>query len=53
MAKKILKNEKKVTKKNVNVEDAVLASSDFNKLVEKITNKNTFKPYPDINDIPN
>ena len=53
VTKKILKNEKKVTKKNVNAEDTAVPSTDFRKLVEKITNKNTFKPYPDINDVPN
>ena len=28
-------------------------SSDFKLLVEKIIKKNTLRPYPDINDIPN
>ena len=55
--KKILKNEKKVTKKNITVKDSVeniaVASTDFRKLVEKITKENSFRPYPDINDIPN
>ena len=55
--KKILKNEKKVTKKNITVKDSVeniaVASTDFKKLVEKITKENSFRPYPDINDIPN
>jgi|TARA_B100000959_G_scaffold140747_1_gene147835 uncharacterized iron-regulated protein len=54
--KKILKNEKKVVKKIVKIEDSVkknaMASSDFDKLVEKIANRNTFRSYPDINDIP-
>ena len=27
--------------------------SEFSEIVEKITKKNTFKPFPDINDIPN
>ncbi len=27
--------------------------SKFSELVEKITKENTFRPYPDINDIPN
>ena len=57
MKKKILKNEKKVTKKNITVKDSVenivVATTDFKKLVEKITKENSFRPYPDINDIPN
>ena len=55
--KKILKNEKRVTKKNIAVKDSVenivVATTDFKKLVEKITKENSFRPYPDINDIPN
>mgnify|MGYP001468596241 CR=1 FL=1 len=29
------------------------SSKEFNKLVEKIKRKNSLRPYPDINDIPN
>ena len=29
------------------------SSTDFKKIVEKITKENAFKPYPDINNIPN
>jgi hypothetical protein len=30
-----------------------ISSNEFKELVEKITNKNMFRPYPNINDIPN
>jgi len=54
--KKILKNEKKMAKKIIKIEDSAEknteVSSDFKKLVEKIINRNAFRPYPDINDIP-
>ena len=30
-----------------------ISSSKFSEIVEMVTRKNTFKPYPDINDIPN
>ena len=36
-----------------NNEKASSDSPDFKQLVEKITRKNTLRPYPDINDIPN
>ena len=67
--KKIIKDEKKSYKKKVlNTENAPLkkeivvntgiariniSSTEFKELVEKITNKNMFRPYPNINDIPN
>ena len=54
--KKLLKNEKKVAKKIIKIDDSVekntMITSDFRKLVEKIINRNAFRPYPDINDIP-
>jgi len=54
--KKILKNKRKMPKKIIKIEDSVEKntpiSSDFGKLVKKITNRNAFRPYPDINDIP-
>ncbi len=54
--KKVLKNEKKMAKKIIKIEDSAEknteVSSDFKKLVEKIINRNAFRPYPDINDIP-
>ena len=39
-------NEKQLKKAEINL-------SEFSEIVEKITRKNTFKPYPNINDIPN
>ena len=67
--KKIIKEEKKSYKKkvlkteNVPLEKEIvintgiarinISSTEFKKLVEKITNKNMFRPYPNINDIPN
>ena len=66
---KIIKEEKKSSKKkilkteNVTLEKAVIintgtariniSSTEFKELVEKITKKNMFKPYPNINAIPN
>ena len=38
-------NEKQLKKTEINL-------SEFSEIVEKITRKNTFKPYPDINEIP-
>ena len=67
--KKIIKEEKKSSKKkilkteNVPLEKEVIintgtariniSSTEFKELVEKITKKNMFKPYPNINAIPN
>ncbi len=67
--KKIIKEEKKSYKKkvlkteNVPLEKEIvintgiarinISSNEFKELVEKITNKNMFRPYPNINDIPN
>ena len=39
-----------IASSTVNVE---IDSTNFKKLVEKITKENYFRPYPDINDIPN
>ena len=66
---KIIKEEKKSSKKkilkteNVPLEKEVIintgtariniSSTEFKELVEKITKKNMFKPYPNINAIPN
>ena len=61
----ILKDEKKLSKKEVskteNKETAInidmastnISSTEFKELVERITMKNKFKPFPNINDIPN
>tara|TARA_B100001971_G_C18068798_1_gene471940 strand:+ start:460 stop:603 length:144 start_codon:yes stop_codon:yes gene_type:complete len=43
---------KKIIKIEDSVEKNTPISSDFGKLVKKITNRNAFRPYPDINDIP-
>jgi len=55
--KKNIVNQKKQLKKNVELDagiaDARIKIGEFSKLVEKITKKNTLRPYPDINDIPN
>jgi len=55
--RKIIVTQKKQLKKKVDL-DAGIANTEiklgkFSELVEKITKKNTFRPYPDINDIPN
>ena len=63
LAKQINLNKKKIMKKKnitpkqiVNVDDdpiyEKMSSSKFLMLVEKITNKNITRPYPDINNIP-
>ena len=67
--KKIIKEEKKSYKKkvlkteNVPLEKEIvintdiarinISSNEFKELVEKITNKNMFRPYPNINNMPN
>ena len=55
--RKIIVSQKKQLKKKVDL-DAGIANTEiklskFSELVEKITKKNTFRPYPDINDVPN
>ena len=55
--KKIVKNQKKHLRKNVELDadnvNTEIKLSKFSELAEKIRIKNAFKPYPDINDIPN
>ena len=55
--KKIVKNQKKHSEQNIeldtNIVNTEIKLSKFDELVEKINKKNTFRPYPDINDIPN
>ena len=60
--KKLAKQIKKKKKSSIKIsddstenllKDAEINLSEFSEIVEKITKKNTFKPYPDINDIPN
>ena len=59
LAKQIKKKKKSPIKvsdestENLIIKDAEINQSEFSEIVEKITKKNTFKPYPDINDIPN
>ena len=54
---KIVKNETKHLKKNVesttSIANTKIELGKFSEIVEKITKKNLFRPYPDINDIPN
>ena len=55
--RKIIVNKKKQLKQKVDL-DAAIANAEvklgkFGELVEKITKKNAFRPYPDNNDIPN
>ena len=55
--RKIVVNQKKQLKKKVDL-DAGIANTEiklgkFSELAGKIIKKNTFRPYPDINDIPN
>ena len=55
--KKIIKKNKKSSKQRdsimTTVENNEIDSSSFEKLVEKINKRNSLKPYPEINDIPN
>ena len=59
LAKQIMKKKKSSinvsdeSTENLIIKDAEINQSEFSEIVEKITKKNTFKPYPDINDIPN
>ena len=52
---RIIKKKKKTSIQSVNtntgIESPATISTNFHKLVEKITKKNIFRPYPDINDI--
>jgi len=56
--KKIAINKKNIKQKEV-IRDANITKIDvssnnvFKKIIEKITKKNMFRPYPNINDIPN
>ena len=55
--KKVLKTENVPLKKEIVINTDIarinISSTEFKELVEKITNKNMFRPYPNINDIPN
>ena len=54
---KIVKNETKHLKKNVEsstgIANTKIELGKFSEIVEKITKKNTFRTFPDIDDIPN
>ena len=56
LAKKELDREKKI-KKNTPTNSSVIkindSNEDFSTLREKVTNRNMFRPFPNINDIPN
>ena len=49
--------KKKTIQKKITLSSSIdkidIPSSDFNILKKKISQKNIFRPYPDINDIPN
>ena len=55
--KKIVKNKNKQPEKNIKldagIENIKIESNKFKEFIEKITEKNALKPYPNINDIPN
>ena len=55
--RKIIVNQKKQLKKKVDLDsgntNAEIKLGKFSELVEKITKRNTIRPYPDINDMPN
>ena len=57
--KQKVKIKKKLSTKKINDNNkkqlvkTEISSSKFSEIVEVVTRKNTFKPYPDINDIPN
>ena len=47
-----IKPQKVVKKENV-IEKVEKKKSNFSDIVEQIIKRNSFKPFPDINDIPN
>ena len=55
--RKIVINQKKKLKKSVELdagtENIKIGPSKFSELIKKITKKNSLRPYPDINNIPN
>ena len=57
LKKKIAKKQKKPSEKSVALDSDIgnvkINLNKFSELVEKITKQNSFRPYPDINDIPN
>ena len=57
LKKEIAKKQKKPSGKDVALDSDIgnvkINLNKFSELVEKITKQNSFRPYPDINDIPN
>ena len=55
--KKLLKTKNVPLDKEIIINNGIsrinISSTEFNELIEKITKKNMFRPYPNINDIPN
>ena len=54
--KKIIKKKTKISKQKVSIvtafENIPIASNQFKKFADRITKNNSFRPYPNINDIP-
>jgi len=53
LSKKMIKKVKKDKKVDKTSGNSLLPISNFQKIVKEINKRNFFKPYPDINDIPN
>ena len=55
--KKISKNPKKSSEPTLEIDEVIVESktilNSFDELVEKISRRNSLRPFPDINDIPN
>ena len=55
--KKLLKTKNVPLDKEIIINNGIsrinISSTEFDELIEKITKKNMFRPYPNINDIPN
>ena len=49
----VSKTENKETAMNIDIISNNISSDEFKELVERITMKNKFRPFPNINDIPN
>ena len=51
--KEVSKTKNKETAINIDMESTNISSAKFKELAERITLKNKFRPFPNINDIPN
>ena len=51
--KEVSKTENKETAINIDIVSTNISSAEFKELVERITMKNKFRPFPNIDDIPN